>query len=342
MFPIFNGTRQGGVLSPALFSVYVEEIFVKLRNLGVGCYVGDVFMGAMGYCDDLVLLAPSRTAMQLMLKACEEFGVQNNLNFSTDPDPAKSKTKCVFMCRNKKIMKPANLSLYDRELPWVRTATHLGNELCEDRTMDTDTRQKRAAFIDRSLEIREQFSFAHPMEVLRAVRLYCCDHYGSMLWDLEGNMATQYFNVWNTCIKLTWGITRATHTYFLDYLSGGLVSVKGDILGRYAGFYRSLLYSPSKEVNILARVVAKDIRSTTGKNLRMLERETGGLTWAAPVRMIRSELGSREPTVPVQEEWRVRYLGKLLEYRDMLVYEGEKDSVKLESVQELIDSLCGS
>ena len=28
------------------------------------------------------------------------------------------------------------------------------------------------------------------------------------------------------------------------------------------------------KVNILSRVVAKDIRSTTGRNLRMLERET--------------------------------------------------------------------
>ena len=43
------------------------------------------------------------------------------------------------------------------------------------------------------------------MEVLRVVRMYCCDHYDSILWDLEGNMANQYFNVWNTCFKLTWG-----------------------------------------------------------------------------------------------------------------------------------------
>ena len=84
--------------------------------------------------------------------------------------------------------------------------------------MDTDTRKKKAAIIDRSFEVREHFFFAHPM-LLRAVRLYCCDHYDSMLRDLEGNMDTQYFNVWNTCVKLTWGITRVTNTYFLDYLS---------------------------------------------------------------------------------------------------------------------------
>ena len=77
-------------------------------------------------------------------------------------------------------------------------------------------------------------------------------------------MAWQYCNSWNTCIKLARGASRATHTYFLDYLYGGLISVRRDILGRYAEFFMRLLSSPCMEVNILARVVAKDIRSTQG------------------------------------------------------------------------------
>ena len=125
--------------------------------------------------------------------------------------------------------------------------------------MITDIKQKTAAFITRSLLVREQFSFAHPMEILSAVRVYCCDHYLSMLWDMGGDMAKTYSNSWITCIKLAWDVSRATHTYFLDYLAGGLISVRRDILSRNAGFYRSLLSSPSVEVNILARVVAKGI-----------------------------------------------------------------------------------
>jgi hypothetical protein len=64
----------------------MDEILVTLRQLGVGCYMAGVFMGA-GFCDDLALFAPSRPAMQLMLEACERFGLKNNLIFSTDPDP---------------------------------------------------------------------------------------------------------------------------------------------------------------------------------------------------------------------------------------------------------------
>ena len=163
-----------------------------------------------------------------------------------------------------------------------------------------------------------------------------------MLWDLGGNLACQYFNSWKTCIKLAWGITRAARSYFLDYLSGGLISVKRDVLSRYAGFYKSLLNSSCREVNILARMVAMDIRTTTARNLRLLEEETGGLTWASPSKKIKEELGTRVPAVPSEDAWRVPYLGKLLEERDRLVYQGEEDSNEVEKVQELIDSLVSN
>ena len=87
----------------------------------------------MGYADDLLLPAPSRTAMQMMFQACEEFGTRNNLLFSTDPGQLKSKTKCVFICGKKKIDKPVPLCLYGKDLPSVSTATHLGVELSEVR-----------------------------------------------------------------------------------------------------------------------------------------------------------------------------------------------------------------
>ena len=58
--------------------------------------------------------------------------------------------------------------------------------------------------------------FAHPTEVLRYVKIYCCDHYGSMLWDFQGDLANKYYNSWKTCIKLAWEVPRATHSYILD------------------------------------------------------------------------------------------------------------------------------
>ena len=79
LFSICNGTRQGSILSPALFAVYVDDLLQELRSLGVGCYVANIFCGAVGFCDDILLLAPTRDGMQLMLNTCEDFASRNNL-----------------------------------------------------------------------------------------------------------------------------------------------------------------------------------------------------------------------------------------------------------------------
>ena len=100
--------------------------------------------------------------------------------------------------------------------------------------------------------------------------------------------------------------------------------------------------SPSKEVRILAQVVSRDIRSTTAKNIRLVEIKTGGLSWSAPAWKVREETKKREVCVPDVDSWRFKYLDKLLEERDKLVYEGVDGSQEMENVQELIDSLLSS
>ena len=148
IFTIVNGTRQGSILSPTLFAVYVDKLLVKLRKLGVGCRVAGVYMGAVGFWDDLLLLAPTRDGMQLMLDTCQRFAMRYNLEFSTDPNPEKSKTKCIYVCglaKGKK--KPENLVLNGKQLPWVESALHLGHVLHQSGNMDKDIVSKKATFI---------------------------------------------------------------------------------------------------------------------------------------------------------------------------------------------------
>ena len=268
LFGIQNGTRQGSVLSPALFSVYMDELLLRLRKSGVGCHVGGVFAGAVGYADDLLLLAPSRSGMQTMLRICEQYAAETNLEFSTHPDVEKSKSKCIFMTGHMKESKPVNLQLYGVDLPFVKSANHLGHQLSETCTMDLDIRSRRAGFIGDATEVREMFGFAQPNQIIRAVKTYCCSMHNCMTWSLYSNMANQFYNCWSTCVKLAWNVDRGTKTYFVDnLLAGGLPSLRSSVLACYGKFYGSVRYSPAPEIKSLACIAAADLRSTTGSNL---------------------------------------------------------------------------
>ena len=36
-FPVINGVRHGGIMSPLLFNLYVNDLSVQLQKLPVGC-----------------------------------------------------------------------------------------------------------------------------------------------------------------------------------------------------------------------------------------------------------------------------------------------------------------
>ena len=129
-FGIANGTSQGSVLSPALFTVYVQELLDRLQLLGPGCHVGNTFLGAVAWADDFLLSAPSRGAMQTMLDVASAFALEVGLEFSTDPNPSKSKSKAIYVIgRRTGLQKPVALVLSGEALPWVQHATHLGHEI---------------------------------------------------------------------------------------------------------------------------------------------------------------------------------------------------------------------
>ena len=73
-FIVPAGVRQGGVLSPRIFAIYVDDLLVALHNSKNGCYILGVLLAAIMYADDLALLAPTRSSLQELLNICEQYG----------------------------------------------------------------------------------------------------------------------------------------------------------------------------------------------------------------------------------------------------------------------------
>ena len=59
---ISNGVEQGGVFSPILYSVYVDNLL--LRDSKLGCMYNNEYMGIFTYADAISLLCPTLSGIQ--------------------------------------------------------------------------------------------------------------------------------------------------------------------------------------------------------------------------------------------------------------------------------------
>ena len=70
-FSLICGVQQGGVLSPVLFAVYIDDLIVKLTKTNLGYCIGNVSFSCVFYADDIMLFSGSLYKLQLMLNICD-------------------------------------------------------------------------------------------------------------------------------------------------------------------------------------------------------------------------------------------------------------------------------
>ena len=106
-------------------------------------------------------------------------------------------------------------------------------------------------------------------------------------------------------------VPRNTFTFSVEQaLTEDIPSVRDSILLRYVMYCQGLSRASSKEIRILAATASGDVRSTTGYNCRMIEMETGLEVKTSSKQCFKNIFKKRE--IPVEEEWRVPLLRRLL------------------------------
>ena len=81
-FNVKNGVRQGGVMSPLQFGVYMDGLLDELKDLGIGCFIGEHFCGAVGYANDIILLYPTSSGLRKMIEVCETYATLHDVLFN--------------------------------------------------------------------------------------------------------------------------------------------------------------------------------------------------------------------------------------------------------------------
>ena len=88
-FTVENGVKQGVVISPIFFSIYIDPLLLQLRNSGYDCHLNGVYMGALFNADDIRVIAPSIGGINAMLKLCDNYATVYNVIFNS------KKTVCI-------------------------------------------------------------------------------------------------------------------------------------------------------------------------------------------------------------------------------------------------------
>ena len=125
MFHMKNGVKQGAVLSPKLFTVVLDGLFDNLLQSGVGCRIDNIFSGAFGYADDIVLLAPSADDLKIMISICEAYAYEFGILFN----PRQS--KLMYFNVNADNL---DITLCGEKVIYVNSETYLGVSLNSDIT----------------------------------------------------------------------------------------------------------------------------------------------------------------------------------------------------------------
>ena len=171
---VSNGVKQGGILSPVLFSIYTDVILSSLRDCGAGCYVGLEFCGSLAYADDIVLLAPTKAALRTMLGVARVCADRLSLRFNG--------TKSQYLVYRSREVNYFNSSIdfCDVTIPQAVSGIHLGNILGRNAyqlSVENAVRDLRV----RTNVLMSRFGFCSSDVKYRLFKSHCVIAYGSQL-----------------------------------------------------------------------------------------------------------------------------------------------------------------
>ena len=204
--------KQGGVLSPTLFSIYIDKLLLKLKESGYGCHLNGIYMGALAYADDITITCPSRRGLHKMLVLCNNFGNENYIIFNT------KKTLCV------KYGEPVNDHEYiyfnKIKLDWYDKVRHLGNFFSCNINDSTDITHKRSNCIGYFNKLMSHFAFIQPAILNNLFKTYCCSYYGSIIWHYNSHGFDKYCIQWNKSMRKIFSLSNTAHRWLLGPLMG--------------------------------------------------------------------------------------------------------------------------
>ncbi len=130
---LFGMLRQGSILSPFLFNVYMDDLSKQLNGCRTGCMVGHTVINHLMYADDLVIFCPYSAGLQQLLRICSRCGSDFDIKFNVK----KSNITIVEIREDRKLTFP-DFSLSGSVIKVCNESKYLGHYITDDLSDDRD------------------------------------------------------------------------------------------------------------------------------------------------------------------------------------------------------------
>ena len=168
-FRVKNGVKQGGVISPILFYLYIDRLLLCLQRSGLGCHISNTYMGALSYADDITLIIWIKSYVRYMF-----YIIFNS-----------KKTICIKYGEDVRVSEQVFMS--GRLLSWHSEVRHLDNSFNNRLCNSTDSNQKASHFIGQFNKLYSNFGYLQTNVLSNLFKSYCCSFFGSFLWLYNSN-----------------------------------------------------------------------------------------------------------------------------------------------------------
>lgn len=222
-----------------------------LNKSGFGCYIGTYFVGALAYADDIVLVAPTATALRQMLAICESYAEEFRICFNS------SKSKCLLVIPNcRRALNEYFLRcvfyVANKPIEFVNSFSHLGHLFTSNFCDDEDINKSRSIFIRQTNCTLCYFRKLHSFALLRLFQTYCTSLYGCELWLLSNRTIDYLCVTWRKGLRRIWNLSPCTHSRLLPLISHCL-PIFDEICRRSLNFIRNCVFHDSALISFVAR-----------------------------------------------------------------------------------------
>jgi hypothetical protein len=174
---VSNGVRQGGILSPLLFNIYMDNLSSMLQDKYVGLSYGTGRLNHLMYADDIVLFSPSVIGLQTLIDICKKYGDEHDILFNTK----KTVSMIVNSVQRNVVLNPT-FYLGENTIENVENVKYLGHVICNNLKDDHDMLNQIKSLYCRSNMLSRKFFKCSDYIKCSLFKAYCSNLYCGSLW----------------------------------------------------------------------------------------------------------------------------------------------------------------